>query len=214
MSKLELTQSLIGAWNYMHLCPEEYQDKAYDEFINALHRTPKEATKAIQNGIDFENEVYKVAEGGQTSLKKWENGINAVSSIVNGSIFQFKAQRELVIGKYNLLVYGILDALKASIIYDVKFCNKSFGSTDLAGKYLESPQHPAYFFLVPEATEFQYLVSDGEDLYTEVYTRSITRPFEDIAKEFIKSLEDMNLINVYIQHWTITEDTKFDDPFS
>ena len=70
-----------------------------------------------------------------------------------------------------LLYTSILDALKAGTIYDVKYLNKSMGSAELAWKYLESAQHPAYFYIVPEAHEFKYLVSDGKDLYIEQYPR-------------------------------------------
>lgn len=88
----------------------------------------------------------------------------------------------------------------------MKFLNKSFNSADLAGKYLNSAQHPAYFYLVPEAVEFIYLVSDGEDLYTERYTPDSCRPFEDIAKEFIQSLKCMGLYEVYKEHWKAKEE--------
>ena len=99
------------------------------------------------------------------------------------------------------LVYGILDALQAGVIYDVKFRNKSLGSEDIYGKYLNSPQHPAYFYIVPEATEFRYLVSDGEELYQEVYARENTRFIGDIIAEFISSLESMDLLERYKQNW-------------
>lgn len=101
----------------------------------------------------------------------------------------------------DLLLYGILDALKAGTIYDVKFSNKSFGSAELAGKYLDSPQHSAYFYLIPEAHTFKYLVSDGEDLYTETYTRDATIPFPELAKMFLTSLDAMRLLDVYKEHW-------------
>ena len=95
----------------------------------------------------------------------------------------------------------ILDALRAGVISDVKFSNKSFGSADLAGKYLDSPQHPAYFFCVPEAYKFQYLVSDGTDLYVETYYPKDCRPFADIADEFLCSLEGDGLIDQYRENW-------------
>ena len=91
--------------------------------------------------------------------------------------------------------------MKAGSIYDVKFLNKSFGSADLAGKYLHSPQHPAYLYLAPEALDFTYLVSDGQDLYTERYTRRMARPIQDIASEFIRFLRVSGLMDVYREKW-------------
>lgn len=197
-----ITQSLLGAWSYMFSCSEEFQEKAYSEFMNTLNRIPKEATKEMQNGIDFEKEVYRAAAGLPRSVHpKWENGINKVATVIQDAPVQVKAQREVSVAGLDLLVYGILDALKAGIIYDVKFSNKGFGSAELAGKYLDSPQHPTYLFLVPEAREFTYLVSDGEDLYTETYTKENSRPFEEIAREFLESLSYMNLLNVYKDKW-------------
>ena len=116
---------------------------------------------------------------------KWENGIKRVATVIKGAQTQVKAYNELTVAGTDLLVYGVLDALKAGTIFDVKFINKSFGSAELAGKYLDCSQHPAYFYIVPEAQKFVYLVSDGEDLYTETYTPHNSRPFAEIAKEFL-----------------------------
>lgn len=197
-----MTQTLIGAWSYMHTCPEESKNKAYKEFMNTLNRDKKKATKEMQNGIDFENEVYKEAAGiARPVHPKWENGIRAVATVLTGAPVQVEVYRGLTLGSTELLVHGILDVLKAGTIYDVKFSNKRFGSAELAGKYLNSPQHPTYFYLVPEATRFQYLVSDGEDLYTETYTRENSVPFEAIAKEFLESLDAMGLMDVYKEKW-------------
>lgn len=218
-----ITQTLIGAWNYMHVCREDARDEAYNDFLDTLNRVRKPPTPEMQNGIDFENLVYSIANGtfhprkvpiGETSramgdtvifekieLPKWHDGANAVATVLTGAPTQIKVQRGLTLGSMNLLVYGILDALKAGTIYDVKFSNKSFGSAELAGKYLNSPQHPTYFYLVPEATRFQYLVSDGDDLYTETYTRGNSVPFERIAKEFLESLDAMGLMDVYKEKW-------------
>lgn len=200
-----ITQSLIGAWNYMHTCCEERREKAYKEFLDTLNRVQRKTTKEMQNGIDFENEVYKQSAGiARSAHPKWENGIRAVATVLTGAPVQIKARRGLTLGSTELLVYGVLDALKAGTIYDVKFSNKSFASAELAGKYLNSPQHPTYFFLVPEATRFQYLVSDGEDLYTETYTRANSVPFEELAKEFLEALEALGLMGVYKEKWVAT----------
>ena len=87
------------------------------------------------------------------------------------------------------------------IFYDVKFSNKDFASAELPGRYLNSPQHPAYLYALPEARDFVYLVSDGEDLYTERYDRKNTRPIWDIVKEFMDFLTVSGLMNVYEAKW-------------
>lgn len=199
-----ITQTLISSWRYVFSCHEEYQQQAYDDFLVTLRHEHKPATPEMQNGLDFEAEVYKEAAGEtREQHPKWEDGIKAVATRLTGARVQVRASRKLTIGSTELLVYGVLDALKAGVIYDVKFSNTSFGSADLAGKYLDSPQHPAYFYIVPEATEFQYLVSDGKDLYTEIYTPKITRPFPEIAEEFLNSIRGMGLMEVYKEHYAV-----------
>ena len=197
-----ITQSLISSWNYLHSCRDECQDEAFNEFLGTLNRIRKEPTPEMQNGIEFENDVYKVASGdNEITHPEWEKGIKAVARIIKSAPVQVVAQRKLTLCSMDFEVYGILDSLKAGTIYDVKFSNKSFGSANLAGKYLESPQHPTYLFLVPEAIDFKYLVSDGVDLYTERYTRATSQPFECVLKEFIKSLDAMNLLDLYKAKW-------------
>lgn len=197
-----ITQSLVSSWNYLMTCRDECKDDALTDFLNTLNRVPKETTPEMQNGIDFENAVYATAAGFAPSRPAWEKGIRTVAEIINGAPVQVKAQRELSVHGMDLLVFGIMDALKAGVIYDVKFMNKGFGSVELAGKYLDSPQHPAYFYIEPDAYEFQYLVSDGQDLYVEKYTPSITRPFPEIAEEFLAHLDAMNLLDTYKEKWT------------
>lgn len=173
-----------------------------NDFLKTLNRKPIEQNEAMANGCEFENEVYKEACGMvRAPHPKWENGIKRVATLIKGAQTQVKAYNELTIGGTDLLVYGVLDALKAGVIFDVKFSNKSFGSAELAGKYLDCSQHPTYFYIVPEAQRFVYLVSDGEDLYTETYTPHNSRPFAEIAKEFLDSLELMNLLETYKEKW-------------
>lgn len=222
MERYMITQSLLSSWIYTFNCVEGYEDEAIAEFMNALNRIPKEATEAMQNGIDFENLVYAIANGsfspefeftgvahpmGDTVIQginrypKWYTGAKAIASIIKGAPVQVRSSREIEVSGMRILVYGVLDALKAGTIYDVKFINKSMNSLELAGKYLESPQHPAYFYIVPEAMEFKYLVSDGEDVYIETYERSQTRFIGGIIAEFLASIEAMGLLPVYKEHW-------------
>jgi hypothetical protein len=101
-------------------------------------------------------------------------------------------------------MYGILDALKAGIIFDVKFTVKSLTSGSSSyevGKYLESPQHPVYLSMLQEAYKFSYLISDGTDVAVETYRRRETRPAEDIIAEFIASVDAMGLLPLYEEKW-------------
>ena len=203
-----LTQSLLSAYAYMFDCYEGGEDDAKAEFEQTLLRIKSPPTEAMQNGIDFENIVYGLVTGdirqlpcGLIEAHKWYPGAKAIADRLMGAQLQVRASRPIVIDGTQYLIYGVLDGLKAGVIYDVKFKNKSFGKLDLAGGYLESPQHPFYFHIVPEAYEFQYLVSDGEDLYTEIYHPDECPTAEKIIRPFLSYLESEKLMDVYRQHW-------------
>lgn len=222
MERYLMTQTLLSSWGYMFNCYEDGAEEAYADFVRTLNRERGEQTEAMQNGIEFETLVYEISRGvycpkwqpaqetnpvsGEVFEKyayhKWFSGAKQIAEIIKGAPTQVRVQRDIDIHGMSFLLYGILDAVSAGIIYDVKFLNKSFGSAELAGKYYDSPQHPAYLYMVPEARRFEYLVSDGNDLYKEVYDRRITRPIADIMDEFVQSLEAMNLLDVYKEKWT------------
>lgn len=202
MERFLITQSLLSAWAYTFDCYEGGEEDAWKDFMSTLKREPKEQSEAMLNGIEFEKAVYAVANGDRPRIRKgWENGVRQIAEIIKGAPIQVKAQRDIKVDGMTFLVYGILDALKAGTIYDVKFVNKKIGGIELAGKYLESAQHPAYFYIVPEATEFQYLVSDGEDVYIETYRREDTQNIGDIITHFVDSLRMENLIDIYREKW-------------
>lgn len=202
MARFLITQSLLSAWNYVHTCYEGCEEDAMASFLSTLHREETEQTEAMLNGIEFENAVYAEASGQvRPPHPKWEYGITTIASLMKGAQFQVRVQREIQVAGMTFLVYGILDGLRAGTIFDVKFKNKSFGSLDLAGGYFDSPQHPFYFYMVPEAHEFLYLVSDGNDLYIERYTPEESVKAESLILEFLQFLEASNLLDVYKAHW-------------
>lgn len=200
MARYLITQSLLSSWLYQFTA-EDYEG-AREDFLRTLCREPGEQTEAMRNGIEFENNVYSVVHSqSRAPHPSWESGIQLVATELRGSQTQVRVSRELERGGDTFLVYGILDALRAGVIYDVKFSNRSFGSVELAGKYLGSPQHPAYFYCVPEAYEFRYLVSDGSDLYIETYHPSECESIGAIIDEFAYTLREENLLDLYRQYW-------------
>lgn len=202
MERYLITQSLVSSWAYMHDCYESCEEDALEEFKRTLLREKREPTEAMMNGLTFEREVYKAAMHlPRKDHPKWEPGIQKVAKIIEGSAVQVRLSRELIVDGTTFLVHGVLDALMAGTIFDVKFLNKSFGSVDLPNKYLQSAQHPFYFYLVPEADKFRYLVSDGQDLYIENYRPEDCRPAADIIREFINSITASGLLPLYKEKW-------------
>ena len=202
MERYLMTQSLLSSWAYQFDCFEGCEDDAQAEFLRVLRREPGEQTEAILNGISFETGVYLAAAGlPDKPNPKWIKGTQDIADIIRGAQIQVKVSREIEVDGMTFLLYGILDALKAGVIYDVKFMNKSMGGVDVYGKYLDSAQHPAYFYLVPEATEFKYLLSDGDDVYIESYRREDTRPISAFIHEFTESIRQQGLMDIYKEKW-------------
>ncbi len=198
-----LTQSLINSWQW---AMDLGTDEKFEEFRTVLRREPVEQNEAMLKGIEFENNVYEACRSlVRNPHPELENGIQKVAAIIKGSQFQVSGSVALGIEGTEFLLYGIADAIRAGTIYDVKFSTKSFGSAELAGKYLESPQHPAYLQIWQEAQRFVYVVSDGEDVYTEEYTRRNTRRFWDVAREFWASIQALGLENEYKKYWEAKE---------
>lgn len=206
MTRYLITKSLIESWAYCFNCYETAAEGAYRDFLATLRREPQETSEDAQNGIAFENDVYALVQDAPcVSNSEWEEGARRVANELAGARLQFRTERELSCCGMDFLVYGVLDGLRAGVIKDVKYSNTAFSSADLQGKYLNCSQHPCYFYLVPEAYRFDYLVSDGTDLYIESYTPQNSRPFPEIVEEFIRSITDMGLLGIYKEHWKTKE---------
>lgn len=197
MSKLLLTQSLLSdfAWVFR-------KDDGYADFLRTLRREPKETSKAMFAGIDFEDRVTAYANGAPLDDDhKLAPVIREVGDECYMGQFQVRLSREIEVDGVTFLCYGVLDCLRAGEIIDIKF-----SKTYSVGKYRDSPQHPMYLFLCPEARAFTYLVSDGSWVYRERYTPDIVEPIETYIKNFMRWLERRGLIDTYAQHWTAKED--------
>ena len=163
----------------------------------------EEPSEAITNGIAFENGVYALVKDPKdlSVYPAWKQASARIADIIRGGQIQVKIQRDIEIDGDFYLLYGICDAVKAGIIYDVKFSSKGFGAAEMSGKYLESPQHPSYMYCLPEARKFVYLCSDGADLYTEEYTRSKTPFIGDTIRNFRNDIRQRGLEEIYLEKW-------------
>ena len=156
MVRLKITQSLLSSWNYVYACHEGQEENAMEEFSRTLRKEPVAQSEAMQSGIEFEGEVYKAIAGAQRAPhQKWESGIEAVAQALQGAVAQVKLARDIEVAGQPYLLSGVIDALRAGVIYDVKFAVKSLassGSSYYPGKYLDSAQQSAYFRLVADAS--------------------------------------------------------------
>ena len=202
--KTLITQSLLSSWLYTYNCAEGYEEEAEADFLRTLRREPmEEPSEAITNGIAFENGVYALVKNPNdiTVYPAWKQASSRIADIIRGGQIQVKVQRDIEVDGELYLLYGICDAVKAGIIYDVKYSSKGFGSAEMAGKYLESPQHPAYLYCLPDALKFVYLCSDGNELYTEAYTRRQTPFIGDTIRNFRREIRLRGLEEIYMEKW-------------
>jgi hypothetical protein len=191
-SKFLVTQSLLSdfAWIFK-------KEDGYADFLKTLRKEPKPQSKAMFAGIAFEELVTAYANGAPLDEKhKHATGIREVGDECRGGQFQVRLSREIEVGGVQFLAYGVLDCLKAGTIYDIKF-----STTYEVGKYRDSPQHPMYFHICPEAHEFVYLISDGEGACRERYTPDITEPIEYHIGCLMKFLDRHELVDEYAKHW-------------
>ena len=189
---LLITQSLLSSWLYVYKTND-----GYEKFVDSLHRKKQTPTKAMLDGIRFESMVNAVCNGQpMDKAHKWTKGIEQVVPIVKGAQQQVKVSKNVEIDGIKFVLYGILDFLKSGTIYDTKF-----SKTYVLNKYLESPQHPMYFELVPEAKRFEYVICDGSWVYREGYDREDTEPISLTIKNFMKFLDKYNLVKTYYENW-------------
>lgn len=220
MTRYLMTHSLLSSWLYA-MKDSPYEDATterdpYDEFMKTLRREPTETTKAMQNGIDFEKLVTQIIHGEKSDVKHvitqdgqqklldarpltenpWYDAANQIADIIRGAQLQYRARKVIEVRGIPLVLYGRLDALKAGVVYDIKF-----SSAYERGKYFDSTQHPTYLELIPEANEFMYLVSNGSSVWCETYRRDETSSIFPVIYDFFDWLQAYDLMDLYKKWW-------------
>ncbi len=187
-----ITQSLISSWLYSFK-----KDDGYDEFLHTLRRERTPPTFAMLEGQRFESVINAVCDGAEiTDEHEWFKPITEIVQIVGNAAQQVKLYRDIKVDGVSFLVNGVIDYLYAGQIFDAKY-----SKTYKVGKYLTSPQTSFYFYLIPEARSFTYLVSDGKWVYRETYRPDEVEPIERTIKQFMGFLDRQNLVDVFCDNW-------------
>lgn len=187
-----ITQSLLSAWRWGLTLEDGYND-----FLKTLRREPIQQTKAMLEGIRFENVLNAVLKGAEIEPShEWYAPISELYWTLRGAQQQAAISKDITVRGVGFVLYGRLDYLKAGVVYDTKY-----SKTYHVGKYRDSPQHPMYLALVPEAHEFQYKICDGKYIYTETYYPGDTEPIEHTIEHFIDFLHNMGLVKIYCDNW-------------
>ncbi len=220
MDRCMITHSLLSSWQYaMRDDPNEdatSERNPYEDFLKTLRREPTPTSPAMQNGIDFEDLITAILTGQPSAVShdynyrtketerlivpvrehKWFGAANEAASRIRGGILQLRTSRNILVGGEPVLLYGRLDCLRAGEIIDIKF-SKGYDR----GKYFSGTQHPTYLELVPEATKFTYLISNGSDIWTETYLREDTHSIIPVIADFFDWLRATDLMGVYQEKW-------------
>lgn len=192
--KYRITQTLLSSWLYVYKT-----DSGWEDFLATLNRQSKPKTKAMLDGIRFENIINACLDGQELDMSlEWAQPISQLLPVLEGSQKQVAIFRDVTVDGVPFTLHGVLDFLKAGVIYDTKL-----SKTYKVGKYLDSPQHPMYFELVPEAYEFYYLVCDGKYVYKERYRPDEVEPIEVKIRQFMNFLDRENLVDTYCKLWKI-----------
>ena len=195
-----ITPSLLNSWLYLYRAFEGYEDAAFEDFKRTLHRERSVPNEAMQAGIDFENAVVAAADGAQAK----NQCVADIADIVRGGVTQVVLYQDKHIAGIDFLLYGRLDYIKAGTIFDIKY-SKNYE----VGKFLNSAQHPFYLEICPGAREFEYLISNGNDVFREKYRRSgaelLGRSLEDYIIEFVEFLRASGLLGLYFEKWKARE---------
>lgn len=184
MKPLLITPSLLNSFLYLFTCNEGSEEQAKQDFISYLKKEEVEKSSAMLNGIAYEKEVY---EGKDEEFSK----------IVKGGCFQVKKYIIEKIDNVEYMLYGIVDVLKAGVIYDIKKVVRYERP-----KYFKQYQHEFYLKLFPDAKCMVYLVCDlNNNHYQEIYHRGEGESIENAIRNFIAYLKRNNLYEIYLNNW-------------
>ena len=191
-SKVRITQTLLSAYEWAFK-----KDDGYEDFLRTLNREKSPPTKAMLDGIRYENCLNNVLKGEKiTEDHEWFSPIAEMSIELCGAQQQVVLFKEIEVDGQIFLLHGVLDYLREGHIWDCKF-----SKTYKLNKYLGAPQTSMYMELVPEARDFTYIVSDGDWVYRERYPREIVPPIQPYIKNFMNFCKKHDLWNIYEQKW-------------
>lgn len=180
-----ITPSLYSSWYWYTEASEDKEQQAKLDFENALKKVKSEPTEAMQEGIDYENKIRKLAEhlGGinpitnepyDELLKQYEDIDIKIAELLKDGLWQQNIiRRSLDITPYlgipgNKIAFkGVMDVFDVynGIIYDLKK-NKKYERS----KYDYSIQHLVYMYC-SELYKFRYIIRTPHqtDFLTEDY---------------------------------------------
>ena len=195
----KMTHSLLESWR--RATDPDADETAFGVFLDTLERKKRQKTKAMQDGIDFENAVTRYINNEAPGSERSGDELRAIAQFGNrlrGAQLQVREEKEIKVCGHEILLVGVADALKAGILSDIKRVQRYE-----YGKYQFSTQHPMYMELFPEALRFDYLIFDGKYCYMEQYRRGDFEPIQGTIKAFLEYLDGAELMEAYQKNWEV-----------
>ena len=161
MTSYLITPTLLNSLKYY--LGSDYANR--EDFLKTLSRKKFEPNEAMQKGIDFENTLECICNGGITNIENYKEVFREFSKILKGGYWQESVTKEIEVAGTRILLYGRCDVIKGDTVYDIKY-TKNYN----LGKFQESTQHLIYMFC-SGLDKFKYLVSDLESYWIEEYVK-------------------------------------------
>ena len=197
-TRIRLTKTLLDNWAWGF-----NTDDGYEKFLQTLNREKSPPTEAMLLGTQFENLVNAQLDGEVLDEShKWYKPASQMARYLRGSQKQVTLFREITVDGQDYLIHGVLDFLRAGVIFDCKFTKHYF-----LNKYLftDTAQTGFYLYLVPEARSMEYLVSDGSYVYREAYPRDIVPPIEPLIRAFATFCKQHGLWETLSEKWRVNQ---------
>jgi hypothetical protein len=214
MGKL-ITPSILNSFEWLRNCPPSWSAKALKDAKSALLRRFT-STKATQQGIRFENEIYSALTN-DAMAESNDLIVDKFLEVCRAGDFQAKYTKDVIVDGVTYTLYGKLDVDLPKVVLDLK-TTKNYKQ----GKYLATPQHLIYCFLTGKK-EFEYHVcewrkgEDGEPLedkegnyipgahFVEEYKvedwGDVKRTIAQKIRAFRQSLKDYEMEDLYLDYF-------------
>lgn len=196
MSDFYITPTLLNAWLYYIHSREESEDVAKKSFLNCLEKIKQEPTSQMKRGIEFENSIRAFDENNEQCE---DITAREICNIIKGGLWQEKIYKTINVDGIEILLYGIADIIKQNKIYDIKRVSKY-----QLPKYYRSSQHKIYLYCT-DLPFFDYLISDGKDVYIESYSCSniniLEHELKTLIRSFLNWLKLNNYYDIYTKNW-------------
>lgn len=208
-----ITPSLLNsaAW-YLSIMDEDKQEAERQKFIATLEKYPFAKTPAMIYGINFEDDVCRVAKAkleaedisaeipeiSDAPINTRFSIIKEIAAIVRGGTWQLPCKKLYK----NFLLYGRMDVVKGNTIYDIKTASRYD-----VGKFHERAQHRLYLYCTG-LERCEYLVAEvyhgAKETSVKGFSREsyTDRDIEPMVDDFINWLEyDKELKDLYYANW-------------